>query len=143
MEPRLGSRGKPRETNCFYRVSLPRFNGAATWKSRKGTGQGLPAFRRTASMEPRLGSRGKSSQGRALPRDRRASMEPRLGSRGKPILTKQKNTLLRWCFNGAATWKSRKGRYQRNFTSVITASMEPRLGSRGKTRFSPPCGPRS
>ncbi len=59
MGPRLGSRGK---TATLERLEGPfgRFNGAATWKSRKATlvqieGSTVLA----ASMGPRLGSRGK------------------------------------------------------------------------------------
>ena len=88
-------------------LPLKPFNGAATWKSRKGTGQGLPAFRRTPSMEPRLGSRGKSRSRVLAANVWPPSMEPRLGSRGKLTCA--------WCdANGSQP------------------SMEPRLGSRGK-----------
>ncbi len=85
------------------------FNGAATWKSRKA---GL-LMRKVigddpASMEPRLGSRGKAVLIVVPLRSTVASMEPRLGSRGKGRWQMVIRGTDANRFNGAATWKSRK-----------------------------------
>ena len=60
MEPRLGSRGKTGGGGPVTRGTIP-FNGAATWKSRKGNNSQLPSTAPPPSMEPRLGSRGKTN----------------------------------------------------------------------------------
>ena len=131
MGPRLGSRGK---SNCrtarsrcvcvlqwgrdlevaeSRRCNAPlrcpkRFNGAATWKSRKV----LTCSRRYSRLTGFNGAATwKSRKVQALvplQAQRRASMGPRLGSRGKdqPI---GRNRGRQRRFNGAATWKSRKG----------------------------------
>ncbi len=59
-------------------------------------------------------------------------MGPRLGSRGKSRITIV--TVARSpCFNGVATWKSRKAASNNAVRCrVVIASMGPRLGSRGK-----------
>ncbi len=111
-------------------------------------------------MGPRLGSRGKRATRPLVPIVRAASMGPRLGSRGKGERTRSELRPVT-CFNGAATWKSRKatnwnphgprpsklqwGRdlevAERTPNSVaasltVNASMGPRLGSRGKVHVS-------
>ena len=84
-----------------------RFNGAATWKSRKDTMHVVAGVDLGASMGPRLGSRGKVWDRTGNPAGRVASMGPRLGSRGKAPGSPSPAVPCP-CFNGAATWKSRK-----------------------------------
>ncbi len=59
-------------------------------------------------MGPRLGSRGKRAGGATTAKGFDASMGPRLGSRGK-IAWRTATLEQNPSFNGAATWKSRKG----------------------------------
>ena len=106
MGPRLGSRGKRHgpgpsrdgtsrfngaatwksrkvQTRSRLLSQSNGFNGAATWKSRKESEQKMNSVDLTASMGPRLGSRGKAVEGVHLGAEKQASMGPRLGSRGK------------------------------------------------------------
>ena len=92
MGPRLGSRGK---------ISLMR-NKTQT---------------NHASMGPRLGSRGKCNPGLIFRTADLASMGPRLGSRGK-IAYGLWFDFFPAGFNGAATWKSRKGRPRNCFSNT-------------------------
>ena len=133
MEPRLGSRGKLEVVNF-----------------RKGP--------TVASMEPRLGSRGKCwSACRRIGNVRlQWSRDLEVAERGSNTKRCTKQHKLQWSrdlevaesdlphgvaglygasFNGAATWKSRKGPESSQSVGEQAASMEPRLGSRGKTLF--------
>ncbi len=90
-------------------------------------------FGRRASMEPRLIGRGKLLECLcASPHPQgKASMEPRLIGRGKAAAARLGRGLPP-CFNGAATYWSRKGTLQ-NYAGLLGgASMEPRLIGRGK-----------
>ena len=114
-----------------------RFNGAATWKSRKAAVIVCCAPYFVASMGPRLGSRGKIAMPVGFSSTGYASMGPRLGSRGKRANWPSPTVslvVLQWGrdlevaervafwfvdlvlsgFNGAATWKSRKVARARN-----------------------------
>ena len=133
MGPRLGSRGKNRKavsdvltdfalqwgrdlevaerlwTRKLFR-GRSGFNGAATWKSRKG-------HRRDESARCPVSS----FNGAATWKSRKDLSSNSSGSRAS------------MCFNGAATWKSRKAGLTDSRGSWTThASMGPRLGSRGK-----------
>ncbi len=113
MGPRLGSRGKlPLGLPMLHRMI--RFNGAATWKSRK-----VPSFR--LSLLP----------------SHRASMGPRLGSRGKrlvALLSVSFRLLLQWG-RDLEVAESKDDPAKDRLPTF--ASMGPRLGSRGKHRNRP------
>ncbi len=89
MEPRLGSRGK-RKHPSRWGLDRSRFNGAATWKSRKAvgstdtSGQGNPCFNGAATWKSRKDGLQKIEDFQNL------------------------------SFNGAATWKSRKADWLRH-----------------------------
>ncbi len=181
MEPRLGSRGKidcagvvtksdpsfngaatwkSRKVPARHPSPLrfPSFNGAATWKSRKARIIGYQQRDFSASMEPRLGSRGKASgEWASIPSDTTLqwSRDLEVAERGEAVEARFRDS----GFNGAATWKSRKGhlavvqtltsesvlQWSRDLEVAESclgcaapqrgqrASMEPRLGSRGKS----------
>ena len=157
MGPRLGSRGKrdvdqlgsqtksrlqwgrdlevaERRKACLYAARIDGFNGAATWKSRKGSytdafGTKLSSFNGAATWKSRKVG------------DPLGMAEPSLALQwGRDLEVAESSRLrnqrgYRCCFNGAATWKSRKGRQaRRTFLELGTASMGPRLGSRGKRK---------
>ncbi len=82
-------------------------------------------------MGPRLGSRGKAADEGIAIHNLLASMGPRLGSRGKSQFSGVAAEPFN-CFNGAATWKSRKANELTRRSIPTKASMGPRLGSRGK-----------
>ena len=115
---------------------LPRFNGAAIWRSRKCRwvvkGHCRP---RTASMEPRFGDRGNMfSRYMADVRDQ-LQWSRDLEIAEITVTLPAGGSAPR--FNGAAIWRSRKCDKQlRRIARENRASMEPRFGDRGNAFLS-------
>ncbi len=130
MGPRLGSRGKI-PLGSPVKGPIDRFNGAATWKSRKAIEPKIAeVFRALLQWGRDLEVAESGSFTLRVGRFNLASMGPRLGSRGKASRqqlfrlagwlqwgrdlevaerkTQRRMMLRKLCFNGAATWKSRK-----------------------------------
>ena len=107
MGPRPFGRGRCR---IVHRARGParRFNGAATFRSRKGPPPRPNSTRRPASMGPRPFGRGRRRQGRAVRRRCRLQWGRDLSvAEGTSRATAAAITV---CFNGAATFRSRKVR---------------------------------
>ncbi len=131
MGPRLGSRGK----NAPYRgerIHSNRFNGAATWKSRKEARKSTRlakshCFNGAATWKSRKGDLSQSARVPLRRFNGAATWKSRKARR------RQEKHKASRRFNGAATWKSRKAlqRFSRKW-DLYLASMGPRLGSRGK-----------
>ncbi len=86
MEPRLGSRGKLIEASVDAEREI-RFNGAATWKSRKVAEYKINRWEVAGLQWSRDLEVAESGQLHTqIISPVKASMEPRLGSRGKSSL---------------------------------------------------------
>ena len=112
MGPRPFGRGRSTIVQNTDRRGA-RFNGAATFRSRKGGGgvDGIPPIDR-ASMGPRPFGRGRGEKGIPRRPNRQASMGPRPFGRGRH----GRATRCAGCgrrFNGAATFRSRKAKTMR------------------------------
>ncbi len=126
---RKGSRDRSRHS-C-----LTSFNGAATWKSRK-VGQSnrvtlMPSsFNGAATWKSRKGPRRNRGPCKKISFNGAATWKSRKGSGRRSHQFELRS------FNGAATWKSRKEfRHLEPLANWMQASMGPRLGSRGKTMY--------
>ncbi len=94
------------------RPNVDRFNGAATWKSRK-VSRNLDRFLSEYQLQWSRDLEVAESEGFVMAGSvpANATMEPRLGSRG--MLQRLQARPQARCFNGAATWKSRKAGLRR------------------------------
>ena len=114
-----------------WRADMKRFNGAATFRSRKGhSGAYRIGTRRVASMGPRPFGRGRRWLVRFRFLDFGASMGPRPFGRGRRTRAPVRGAAAR--FNGAATFRSRKERKPNDAGRQADASMGPRPFGRGR-----------
>ena len=131
MGPRPFGRG--RGTRTARRTDpVTRFNGAATFRSRKElSARACAQIRRRFNGAATFRSRKEHLHLEAGARVRVASMGPRPFGRGRPQ-TQCTAATPTSSFNGAATFRSRKGRCRRSVAVLGWASMGPRPFGRGR-----------
>ena len=130
MGPRPFGRGR-HATPMDNPIMLMGFNGAATFRPRK---DGIPAARQVCFQRLQWGRDLSAAEGCRPPRPNRApiaSMGPRPFGRGRRRRYCRPNPNGRR-FNGAATFRPRKGRRRRMRRRTAGASMGPRPFGRGR-----------
>ena len=120
-----------REVSPDYDWGLYSFNGAATFRPRRDTGDRREVRLQHASMGPRPFGRGEVRETAGHETHKLASMGPRPFGRGEPLYTHPHTTHPR-SFNGAATFRPRRGLSTFPWRWEFPASMGPRPFGRGE-----------